>query len=55
MSNVTVGSLGPLPWIDMVLLGWFFLTAYRSVRRLRRLGPVTNNPELKVMKWAGCW
>jgi hypothetical protein len=20
MSNVTVGSLGPLPWIDMVLL-----------------------------------
>lgn len=46
MSNVTVGSLGPLPWIDMVLLGWFFLTALSVA-----WDAVTNNPELKVMKW----
>jgi hypothetical protein len=49
MSNVTVGSLGPLPWIDMVLLGWFFLTAL-SVAYVA-WDAVTNNPELKVMKW----
>ncbi|HEV8489770.1 MAG TPA: hypothetical protein VGQ58_08305 [Candidatus Limnocylindrales bacterium] len=49
MSDIRLGPFGPFPWIDLVLLVWFMLTAF----------PVAyvawdawrNNPELTVMKW----
>jgi len=49
MSPFTIPLLGPLAWIDMVLLVWFALT-------LLSVGYVawdafTNNPEMVVMKW----
>jgi hypothetical protein len=27
MSNITRPELGPLAWVDVILLGWFALTA----------------------------
>ena len=49
MTDLTLPVLGPLAWIDVVLLGWFALTilsvgyvAYDTFRR---------NPDLTVMKW----
>jgi len=49
MSPFTIPLLGPLAWIDVVLLVWFALT-------LLSVGYVawdafTNNPEMVVMKW----
>lgn len=49
MSPFTLPPFGPLAWIDVVLLGWFFLT-FLSVAYVA-LDCVTNNPEMGVMKW----
>ena len=49
MTDVHIGPLGPLPWIDLILLGWFVLTAL-SVAYVA-WDAYRNNPELKVMKW----
>ena len=51
MSNLTILGYGPLPWIDIILLGWFVLTAL-SVLYVA-WDASTNNPEMTVMKW-GC-
>lgn len=49
MTDLVLPILGPLAWIDAVLLGWFALTALS-------VGYVANdtfrrNPDLTVMKW----
>ncbi len=49
MSPYALPVLGPLAWIDVVLLGWFVLTA-GSVAYVV-WDAVANNPELTVMKW----
>ena len=49
MTNLTFPGLGPLAWIDVVLLGWFALTAL-SVAYVA-WDAYFNNPELTVMKW----
>ena len=41
--------IGPLAWIDVVLLGWFLLTLL-SVTYVA-WDCIRNNPELTVMKW----
>jgi hypothetical protein len=27
VSDIRIGPFGPFPWIDLILLGWFALTA----------------------------
>ncbi len=49
MSDVHIGPWGPFPWIDLILIGWFSLTAL-SVAYVA-WDAYRNNPELKVMKW----
>jgi hypothetical protein len=49
MSSLTLFGYGPLPWIDVILLGWFALTAL-SVAYVA-WDAITNNPEMTVMKW----
>ncbi len=48
MTDIRIGPLGPLAWIDTVLLGWFALTA-ASVAYVA-WDAWRNNPELTVMK-----
>lgn len=48
MSPYTVPMLGPLPWIDVVLLGWFVLVV-ASVLYIAR--DTARNPEPRVLKW----
>src|SRR6266498_434147 len=49
MTNFSIPILGPLAWIDVILLIWFTLTivpvAYVA------WDAFTNNPEMTVMKW----
>jgi hypothetical protein len=49
MTNLVVPGLGPLAWIDVVLLGWFVLAALSAV--YVAWDAATNNPEMTVMKW----
>src|SRR6266542_4260609 len=49
MTDIHLGPYGPFPWIDLVLLVWFALTAV-SVAYVA-WDAWRNNPELKVMKW----
>ena len=49
MTNIVLSILGPLAWIDVVLLGWFVLTGL-SVAYVA-WDAYTNNPEMTVMKW----
>ena len=49
MSPFTLPILGPLAWIDVVLLGWFALTLL-SVAYVA-WDCVAHNPEMTVMKW----
>src|SRR5918998_4265360 len=49
MTEFTLPLLGPLAWIDVVLLGWFALTIL-SVAYVA-WDAYYNNPELTVMKW----
>jgi hypothetical protein len=49
MTDIRIGPLGPLAWVDIVLLVWFALTAV-SVAYVA-WDAWRNNPELTVMKW----
>lgn len=49
MTDIHIGPFGPSPWIDLILLGWFALTAL-SVAYVA-WDAYRNNPELTVMKW----
>ena len=49
MTDIRIGPWGPFPWIDLVLLVWFALTAL-SVAYVA-WDAYRNNPELTVMKW----
>ena len=49
MTDIHLGPFGPFPWIDLVLLVWFTLTAV-SVAYVA-WDAWRNNPELTVMKW----
>ena len=51
MSPFTFPILGPLPWIDVVLIGWFVLTAI-SVIYVAWDNFARGNPENVVIKWA---
>ena len=53
MTDIRIGPFGLFPWIDLILLGWFALTAL-SVAYIA-WDAYRNNPELTVMKWAGSW
>ena len=49
MTDIRIGPFGPFPWIDLILLGWFAVTAL-SVAYVA-WDAYRNNPELTVMKW----
>jgi len=49
LTDIRIGPLGPLAWVDVVLLVWFVLTA-ASVAYVA-WDAWRNNPELTVMKW----
>ena len=49
MSPFSLPVLGPLAWIDVLLIVWFTLTAL-SVFYVA-WDSIVNNPELRVMKW----
>ena len=49
MTDWVVPIFGPLAWIDVVLLVWFTLTAFSVI--YVAYDAITNNPEMKVMKW----
>ena len=48
MTDLVLPILGPLAWIDVVLLGWFALTAL-SVGYVAL--DIHKNPDFPVMKW----
>lgn len=48
MTDLALPGLGPLAWIDVVLIGWFALTAL-SVAYVAY--DARANPELTVLKW----
>jgi hypothetical protein len=50
MTSLTLPLIGPLAWIDGVLLGWFLLTAV-SVACVGYDAFVRGNPDVAVMKW----
>ncbi len=49
MTDFSLPGLGPLAWIDVILLGWFALTLL-SVAYVA-YDAYFHNPELTVMKW----
>jgi hypothetical protein len=49
MSPFSLPVLGPLAWMDVILLGWFTLTLASLV--YVAWDAATNNPEITVMKW----
>jgi hypothetical protein len=49
MSDISLFGYGPLPWIDLILIGWFSLT-FLSVLYVA-WDAITNNPEMTIMKW----
>ncbi len=49
MSPFSLPILGPLAWIDVLLIGWFILTALSLM--YVAWDAFTNNPEMTVMKW----
>src|SRR5438093_4628135 len=50
MTDLSLPLLGPLAWIDVVLLGWFVLTAV-SASYVGWDAFVRGNPDVAVMKW----
>jgi hypothetical protein len=50
MSPYSVPVLGPLAWIDVIVLGWFALTSASVV--YIALDVFRNTPENVVIKWA---
>jgi manganese oxidase len=51
VSTISLFGYGPLPWVDVFLLGWFALTAV-SVGYVAWDNFGRNNPENTVIKWA---
>ena len=51
MSPFTIPTLGPLPWIDVLFLGWLALTL-ASVIYVAWDNFIKRNPENTVIKWA---
>ena len=49
MTDLSLPFLGPLAWIDVILLFWFALTALSVVYVAWDV--FTNSPEMTVMKW----
>ncbi len=49
MTDLSFPLLGPLAWVDIVLLGWFSLVALSTA--YVAYDAYFNNPELTVMKW----
>ncbi len=49
MSPFSLPGFGPLPWIDVVLIGWFVLTAV-SVVYVAWDNFVNRNPENAVIE-----
>jgi hypothetical protein len=49
MTDIRIGQWGPLAWIDVILIGWFALTAVSA--GYVAWDAYRNNPELTVMKW----
>jgi len=49
MTDLWLPVLGPLAWIDVILVAWFALTAV-SVAYVA-YDAFTHNPEMTVMKW----
>src|SRR5215212_5832289 len=49
MTNFSIPILGPLAWIDVILIGWFLLTVLSLA--YVAWDAFTNNPEMTVMKW----
>lgn len=49
MTDWVVPIFGPLAWIDVILLVWFTLSAFSVI--YVAYDAITNNPEMKVMKW----
>lgn len=49
MSDISLFGYGPLPWIDLILIGWFSLTFF-SVLYVA-WDAIANNPEMTIMKW----
>ncbi len=39
MSNITIFGWRPLPWIDIILLGWFTLTTLSVNRSANNQAP----------------
>jgi manganese oxidase len=50
MTELVIPIFGPLAWIDVVLLGWFALTALSVIYVVYDLF-VRGNPDFAVMKW----
>jgi hypothetical protein len=49
MTNLYLPFFGQLAWIDLVLLGWFILTAISVI--YVAYDAFTNNPEMKIMRF----
>jgi hypothetical protein len=49
MTQITLPLLGPLAWIDVILLAWLALTAGSVI--YVAWDAFSNNPEMTVMKW----
>lgn len=50
MTRFSLPILGPLAWIDVVVLGWIALTVAAAI--YVAWDAFRNNPELQIMKWA---
>ena len=50
MTPYSLPLLGPLAWIDVVVLGWIVITLVATV--YVAWDAFVNNPELQIMKWA---
>ena len=49
MTDLSLPAVGPLAWIDVVVLIWIALTLASTA--YVAWDAFTNNPELTVMKW----
>ena len=50
MTTFSLPLLGPLAWIDVVVLGWIVITLVSAA--YVAWDAFSNNPELRIMKWA---
>lgn len=49
MTDLSLPILGPLAWIDAILLVWFTLTAFSVI--YIAWDAFTNNPEMQAMRF----